>query len=288
MEVGFSLDPRLQLDADTELRLVRRGAELGYRSAWTPAGDDQQAFDRCVRWHQASGLPVGIAVVPASGRPADWYAAHALRAHQATGGNFTFGVGSGQLEHAAPFMRNYLAELREALVQGPPIYLAALGPVMLRMAGEQADGVSLNWCSRDMVAWSKGVVAEAAAAAGRPMPVIAMYIRTCVDRDGEAARQALAQAALVYGLGAPPYQRHFERMGFPNQGLLAVQRGEAEPAPELLAAVGAAGAPGEVRAQFDRIADGGLDVAIVRVVVARPGDAESVELALEECAPKPG
>ena len=288
MEIGFSLDPRLQLDPDTELRLVKRGAELGYRSAWTPSGADQEAFDRCVRWHQASGLPVGIAVVPASGRPAPWYAGHALRAHQATGGNFIFGVGSGQLEHAGPAMREYLAELREPLADGPPLYLAALGPVMLRIAGELADGVSLNWCSRDMVAWSRGMVAEAATAAGRSMPVMAMYIRTCVDRDGDAARTALAQAALQYALGAPAYQRHFERMGFPNRDLQAVQRGEAEPAPDFLAAGGAAGAPGEVRSQFDRIAGGGLDVAIVRVVVARPGDAESVELALAECAPQPG
>jgi hypothetical protein len=51
--------------------------------------------------------------------------------------------------------------------------------------------------------------------------------------------------------------------------------------------VGAAGAPGEVRAQFERIAGGGLDVAIVRVLTARPGDPAAVELALEECAPKP-
>jgi alkanesulfonate monooxygenase SsuD/methylene tetrahydromethanopterin reductase-like flavin-dependent oxidoreductase (luciferase family) len=287
VETGFSLDPRLQLDPDDELRLVKRGAELGYRSAWTPATDDHEAFDRCLRWYQASGLPVGIAVVPASGRPAFWYAAHALRVHQATGGNFIFGVGSGRLEHAAEGMREYLRKLREPLADGPPIYLAALGPLLLRLAGEMADGVSLNWCSRDMVAWSREVVAEAAADSGRPLPVVAMYIRTCLDRDAEAARSALAQAALTYALGAPAYQRHFERMGFPPEELLLVQRSEAEPTPEFLAAVGAAGAPGEVRAQFERIAGGGLDVAIVRVLTARPGDPAAVELALEECAPKP-
>jgi alkanesulfonate monooxygenase SsuD/methylene tetrahydromethanopterin reductase-like flavin-dependent oxidoreductase (luciferase family) len=285
VEIGLSLDPRLQLDPVDELRLVKRGAELGYRSAWTPATDDHEAFDRCLRWHEASGLPVGIAVVPAPGKPAFWYAAHALRVHQATGGNFIFGVGCGHMEHAAAGMRQYLQELREPLAAGPPIYLAALGPLMLRLAGEMADGVSLNWCSRDMVAWSRGIVATAAAAAGRPMPVVAMYIRTCVDPDAALAQTALAQAALTYGLGPPSYQRHFARMGFPPEELLLVQRGEAEPAPEFLAAVGAAGAPGEVRAQFERIAGGGLDVAIVRVLTAKPTDPAAVELALEECAP---
>lgn len=285
MEIGFSLDPRLQLDPEDELRLVRRGAELGYRSAWTPATAGEEAFDRCLRWYQASGLPVGIAVVPASGKPAAWYAEHALRVHQATGGSFIFGVGSGLMERAAKGMREYLAELRETLTGGPPVYLAALGPLMLRLAGEMADGVSLNWCSRDMVAWSREMVAKAAAAAGRPVPVVAMYIRTCLDLDAAAARSALAQGAIQYALGTPAYQRHFERMGLAPEELLQVQRGEAEPSPEFLAAAGAAGAPGEVRAQFERVAGGGLDVAIVRVLTARPGDPAAVELALEECAP---
>ena len=74
MRLGFSLDPRLQLDAGDELALVKRGAELGYESVWTPATPEPEAFDRCLRWYEAAGLPVGIAVVPASGQPPDVYA----------------------------------------------------------------------------------------------------------------------------------------------------------------------------------------------------------------------
>ena len=67
MRIGFSIDPRQGLAEADELRLVELGARLGYDSAWTPSGPDEAAFDRCLRWHAASGLPTGISVVPASG-----------------------------------------------------------------------------------------------------------------------------------------------------------------------------------------------------------------------------
>jgi alkanesulfonate monooxygenase SsuD/methylene tetrahydromethanopterin reductase-like flavin-dependent oxidoreductase (luciferase family) len=284
MEVGFSLDPQQGLSEADELRLVRLGAELGYRSAWTPSGPDGAAFERCLRWHRESGLPTGISVVPASGRPAAFYAEQARRAWEGTGGHFVLGVGSGGLRPAAAAMRRYVAELRSLLPEGPPVWLAALGPLMLRVAAELADGLALNWCSAPHVAWSREVVERAARAAGRPVPVVASYIRTAVDADPGLARRTLSAAALRYALGPEAYRRHFERMGFAGElARLEADRG-AEPGGALLAAAGAAGAPGEVRQQFDQLARG-LDVAVVRVLVTRPGDAESARLTLEECRP---
>ena len=101
MRIGFSIDPRQGLSEADELRLVELGAQLGYQSAWTPSGPDRAAFDRCVRWHGASGLPTGISVVPASGQPPAFYAEHAQRAWEGTGRRFTLGVGSGHLPDAA-------------------------------------------------------------------------------------------------------------------------------------------------------------------------------------------
>ena len=34
-----------------------------------------------------------------------------------------------------------------------PVYLGALGPQMLRLAGQLADGVALNWCTPEQIAW---------------------------------------------------------------------------------------------------------------------------------------
>jgi alkanesulfonate monooxygenase SsuD/methylene tetrahydromethanopterin reductase-like flavin-dependent oxidoreductase (luciferase family) len=280
---AFSIDPRQELAPEDEDRLVRLGAGLGYASAWTPATPGPEAFDRCVRWHGVSGLPTGINIVPASGVEPKELARRALRTQEATGGTFTLGVGSGQMEHPAAGMRIYLARLRELLPDGPPIMVAALGPLMLKVAAELGDSVAPNWCSAAEVTRVREVVDAAARAAGRAVPPIVEYIRTAVDPDRELARHVLGMAALQYALHAPPYRRHFERMGFADE-LRRIDAEGGEPSDEFLAAAGAAGRPGEVRAQFDSLAVG-LDLPIVRVLVTRPGDAQSAELVLRECAP---
>jgi alkanesulfonate monooxygenase SsuD/methylene tetrahydromethanopterin reductase-like flavin-dependent oxidoreductase (luciferase family) len=283
MRIGFSIDPRQELSEADELRLVELGARLGYESAWTPSGPDQAAFDRCLRWHAASGLATGISVVPASGQPPAFYAEHAARAWEGTGHRFTLGVGSGRMDRAAERMRDYLGELRALLPAGQPVEVAALGPLMLRVAGELADGALLNWCSPEWVGWSRARVERAASAAGRPAPEIVEYIRTSVDPEPARARSTLGAAALQYALGPGAYRTHFERMGFGAE-LDRLERDGGEPSADLLAGSGASGAPGEVRAQFARLAEG-LDLAIVRILVTTPGDAESARRTLEECAP---
>ncbi|MDQ6709045.1 MAG: LLM class flavin-dependent oxidoreductase [Candidatus Dormibacteraeota bacterium] len=265
--VGFSLDPRQALEPADELRLVRLGAELGYQSAWTPAGPDASAFESCLRWYKATGLRTGIAVVPASGQPAAFYAEHAKRVWEESKGSFVLGVGSGEMQHAVEGMRRYIGELRSLLHPEQPIYVAALGPRMLNLAAEIAGGVALNWCTPSQLAWSRSQVEEGARPAGRQPPPLMEYIRTSVDPDRVLAERTLVAAAQVYSKGRPAYRKHFERMGIPE------------------GSVGAAGRPGEVRQQFERLAKG-LDEAIVRVLVTRPGHAESAELTLRECAPR--
>src|SRR5450830_1910535 len=57
MQAAFSIDPDQGLSERDELDLVRVGAALGYVAAWTPSRADAAAFERCLRWHEASGLP---------------------------------------------------------------------------------------------------------------------------------------------------------------------------------------------------------------------------------------
>lgn len=280
MDVAFSIDPAQGLNPADEIDCVRRAAELGYRSAWTPGRGDPDAFDRCLAWHQATGLPTGIAVVPASGQPPRFYAEHAARVWAGCRGQFVLGVGSGRMEHPAREMRRYLAELRELLPPELPIYLASLGPLMLQVAGELADGVSLNWCSALQVAWSRGEVERAAGRVGRKVPPIAEYIRTAVDPDPDTAAGVLRDALKGDVNDNDGYQKHFERMGLAGDGGANGMSLDSD----TLSAVGAWGGPGEVRDQFLRLSRG-LDCAIVRVLVARPGDAESAQLVLEECRP---
>jgi len=184
-----------------------------------------------------------------------------------------------------------------------PVYLGALGPEMLRLGGEIADGISLNWCSAEQVVWSRERIAEGASRASRdPATVrVAEYIRVCVDDDVDMARRAYTRAVMGYALGRPGasererrmgYRAHFERMGF-AAGLARIDELRRRNAPQedvvdafpesLLRQVGYYGPAAGAAAAFRRLAEG-LDTAIVRVVAARPG-VDSVRAVMRACAP---
>ena len=272
------------------------------------------------------GLSTGIAVSPVALRSPLGLAMGAGTVSAITGGRFVLGIGTGGLHQRAgreahgarpvspvALMRDYLTVLRGLLDgervthDGPavavrglrldvdppprtPVYLGALGPQMLRLAGERADGVALNWCTTEQVAWSRDRLAEGAARAGRsPADVkVVQYIRVCVDDDEDRARRAFVPAMLGYALGrrgASPaeqrqgYRGHFERMGFGDalarleemrdKGASRDDLVDAFP-PELARRVGYFG-PAAGAADAFRSLAAGLDVAIVRVVPARPG-----------------
>ena len=283
MHLAVGIDPDQGLSDADEAHLLRHAAALGYQAVWTPSRPDGAAFERCLRWHRESGLPTGISVVPASGQAPSFYAGHAVRVWEETAGRFVLGVGSGQLDRPIKAMREYLSQLRDLLPPELPVYLGAMGRSMLRLAGEMGDGVALNWCSTEQVEEARLEVTRAASAAHRPVPVVAEYIRTVVDPDVALAGATLSAAMLGYALGPPQYRKHFERKGFAAE-LRELEAGPRTPSDALLAASGAYGKPGEVKATFERLA-AGLDLAIVRVLVTKRGDAESARRVIEECAP---
>ncbi len=325
MLIGVGLDARLGLPfAQLRVAAVQAG-QFGFESLWTPAGGVPDSFHVCAAWSQDTGRRTGIAVVPAARMWTPLgLAAQAATLAQLSDGRFVLGVGTGGYgpgfwasvglpNRPIAVMREYVTQIR-ALLAGQtvttdqtggtpgwpasaslavpglphaPVYLAALGPQMLRLAGQTADGALLNWATPEHIAVSRARIAEGAARAGRdPGEVtVTMYIRVCVDDDVAAARQALGQQVLGYALAQPGipadagYRGLFAAMGFDEvlsdlearrergAGLSAL----VDAAPDqLLQAVGyygpAAGAP----AAFARLS-AGLDEAVVRVVTARPG-----------------
>lgn len=288
----------------------------------------------------SEGLTTGIAVSPVMYRTPLSFAMEGGTVSDITGGKFIMGIGSGGAYRpqaraalgvgrmsALALMRDYLSVIRP-LVHGErvdyegetttlkgmrlamrpapetPVYLGALGPKMLEMSGELADGASLNWCTPEQIAWSRERIAEGAVKAGRdPSEInVAEYIRICVDDDVDAARIALAKATMGYALGASVptererqlgYRAHFERMGFTDElaeldemrkkGASRDEVAEAFPA-EILQSVGYFGKAEGAAAAFARLAEG-LDTAIVRVVAARRG-VDSTLAVMEACKPE--
>lgn len=280
-------------------------------------------------------LPTGIAVMPVPAWTVTALATQAATVSALSGGRFILGIGTGSIYSAdyrrsfnlpaypaVALMRDYLVTLRGLLAgemvrhEGPavtlrgvrllqqpanvPLYLAALGPQMLRLAGRLADGVALNWCTPAQRAWCRTQIAEGARRAGRdPAAVNVMeYIRICVDEDIAVARRGLARAIFGYALARPGaskehgYRGHFSRMGF-DAPLSALEARRAAGAPDdeiadalpdaLLQAVGYYGPAAGAAAAFQRLA-AGLDTAIVRIVNARPG-IDAARAVLRACAP---
>ena len=345
MEIGIGIDPTARLTWDERREVIREAAQLGYTSAWTPAGLGNDAFQVCAQWWGASnevvagGLTTGISVVPVPIWTVPALATITGTLADLSGGKFILGIGSGSIHDPGyrqtfgladispiKLMRDYLVTLRGLLAgqavthEGPavtlhnvrlgtpptadgrpiaPVYLAALGPQMLRLAGEASDGAALNWCSAEQVDWSREIVAEGARKAGRDPREINMmeYIRICVDEDETVARRAFAKAVMGYALARGGekqrgYRAHFARMGFDaalsdledrrDRGTSADELADAFP-DDLLHLVGYYGKATGAAAAFKRVA-GSLDTAIVRVVPARPG-AASVRAVMNACAP---
>ncbi|HEY7269520.1 MAG TPA: LLM class flavin-dependent oxidoreductase [Dehalococcoidia bacterium] len=285
----------------------------------------------------AGGVGTGIAVSPVGLRTPMGFAMSAGTVSKLTGSKFVLGVGTGTAytpEYRSSFgirqtsslqlMRDYVSTIR-ALTRGQPVtvesksftyrnvrlgidpppatpvYLAALGPEMLKLGGEVADGISLNWCSADQVPLSRALVAEGAKRAGRdPAEVnLSEYIRICVDDDVAIAKRAYTRAVMGYALGRPDrhgrpqgYRAHFERMGFAKQ-LAAVDEMRAKNADpnevvdsfpdDVLRAVGYYGPADGAAKAFKRLGEN-LDTAIVRVVAARPA-IDSARAVMEACRP---
>ena len=123
----------------------------------------------------------------------------------------------------------------------------------------------------------------------------------CVDEDPQVAQQAFARSTMGYALGPSipsarerrlGYRGHFDRMGFAKEmAELDRMRELGEPNDRVAAAfpvevlrqVGYFGPAEGAGKAFRKLAEG-LDVAVVRVVAARP-ELDSVRAVMEACRP---
>ena len=302
MEIGLGIDSRFSLRDEDQKTLAREAAALGYESLWTPIGNTPEPFDICATWTEVSGLPSGIAVAPLSGWSLDSLASVSKETVERCDEKFTLGIGAGRT-NARPIrvMREAIDALRPRL-PGARIYLGALGPQMLHLAGARYDGAALNWCSTEHVRWSRERVVAGARAARRDPSSVQLheYVRVCIDDDEDAARLGFAKMVMTYALAGPGadktkgYRAHFARMGFDDllTDLEARRdRGASEDElalifpDDLLRRVGYWGKPEGARDAFLKLAES-LDIAVVRLVPARRNDLAAARFAYQACAPR--
>jgi probable F420-dependent oxidoreductase len=246
--LGVTVASLPSLGVPGALEVARRAEALGYHSFWTAETVGAESFTLlAAAGATAPGLGLGTGVVPLQLRtpPLAAMAAATLQAlHPDRDVMLGIGVSSPVVtqqwhgvsygEHHLDRVREYVSLVRACLSgepvdhsgdffrvrrfrlgvrlgeRRPKIVLAALGPHMLRLAGEIADGVLLNYLPASHVPWSVARVRE-----GGPATIYAYVHAGVVARreDGiDAARRDLFSYAVVDG-----YAKSFALAGFEDE-----------------------------------------------------------------------
>ncbi len=292
-----------------------RLAALGYTDVWTGESNGADGFTPLAVAAVASDtLRLGTAVVPVYTRGPGLLAMQAATMAELAPGRFALGVGSSsdvivERWNATPFtapyarVRDTVRFLRRALagekvdaeyetfaVRGfrlgrppehpPPVYVAALRPGMLRLAGREADGAIVNWLSARDVATVVPEVGE-----GRE---IVARIFVCPTEDADRARFVGRMAVAAY-LNVAVYAEFHRWLGRAPllEGMWAAwASGDRKAAlaaipDEVVDDLVIHGTASECRAQVQRYVDNGVTVPVLAVLAS--GD--ELTTAVEQLAP---
>src|SRR5277367_569584 len=235
------------------LALIREAEDLGYTSLWIAEVSGPDAFVSlaalAVNTRKAE---LATGVIPMQIRTPGAMAMGFLTINELSGGRAIAGLGVSspvivERWHGAAYrkpvtaMRECVAIMRELFATGrskfqgsvykcdfrldfritekpPKICLAALNPPMLRLAGEVADGVLLNYSPPEAVPPMIEEIKAGAARANRSLDdiEIGIYLRMCITED-EAAAVATFKRELAGYAFVEEYNKMFTRYGLDNE-----------------------------------------------------------------------
>jgi F420-dependent oxidoreductase-like protein len=300
MRIGVMVGPERGRYATKVERMqsdARWAEESGLSTVWIPQIPDE--FDALTAAAMVgtvtTRIEIGTAVVPVQPRHPIALAQQTLSVQAVCEGRLALGLGVSHhwvidemlglpYEKPAATLRAHLDVLDQALAgPGPidvendvfrvhnplditdlaptPVLLAALGPVMLRLAGERTDGTIL-WMADERAIGEHiaPAIGAAAASAGRPAPRIVAGIPVCLCGEDEIevavtrTNRILSEAEV-----SPNYQKLLEH-------------GDARTVGDLLAA----GTEGMIEKRLRSFADAGVTDVSVRVVPIGQGRDELI------------
>lgn len=233
---------------DDVITIAKRAESLRFGAVWMA---NIFSFDAITALtligRETNAVALGTAVVPTYPRHPTAIAQQALTAASATGNRFYLGIGLSHqvvienmlgFSYAKParHMREYLSVLgpllrgetvnfdgEEYRVHGVtltvpgakpvPVIVAALGPAMLKLTGELADGTT-TWMvgPKTMAGHIIPVIGGAARDAGKPDPIIVGGFPVVLTNKPDEARAAIAQQLTIYGQ-LPSYRAMLDREG---------------------------------------------------------------------------
>lgn len=250
MKIDIEFNSGAQLPMDAIPELARLAEDHGFDCAW---GGEANNKDPTVLLAAIAAsttrLKIGSAVYHILGRTPVTLALQAVGLDELSAGRFLLGIGSsnptiatwhGQsFDHPLGRMKEYI-EIVGAAMRGDklsfegkffiahnfktafrpsgrriPIYLAAFGPKMSRLAGKITDGVLINMANPVEIRRIAEEVRRGAEEAGKDPSTIEVIckIRCSLAANYETAREALSHALTYYAL-ADYYRDLLGRMGF--------------------------------------------------------------------------
>ncbi len=247
------------LDHDTVAPLAVEADKLGYGALWI--GSSQQLPLRAPR----AALEATDRIVVGTGIFRVWDASAAELAQVWRGleadfpGRFLLGLGVGHAPHIADYQRpyqkmaGYFDELDAAGVPRDVRLLAALGPKMIKLAGEHAAGIHPYLTTPAHTRGAREILGAG--------PLVVPEQKVVVEPDLDKAR-VIARARLAVYLGLPNYLDNFRREGLTDADFAD---GGSDRLVDTLVALG----PVErVAARVREHLDAGADQVAVQVLVA--------------------
>lgn len=242
-----------------------------------------------IAFREVEGIEIGSAVIPIQSQHPMQLAQRALTLSLISGGRFKLGIGMSHRmvtegmwgvswDRALRQMREYLDGLQPLLAgepadatgefwtargalqvpaPEPELYIAALGPQMLRLTGRRTAG-TLTWMTgpKTLAEHVVPTLRGAAAEAGRPESAVrvAAALPISVTDDVDGARRQAAKEFAVYGT-LPSYRAMLDREGYAGPEDAAII-GDEETVSARLDELSAAGVDEFTASVFDASAEG--------------------------------
>ena len=226
---GVRLENDPNLSPQDYQELSSQAEKNGFEAVWVPEGGGRDSLTSLATIAmKTDAVKLGTGILPIFARTPTNTAMGAAGMAAVSDGRFLLGLGVGhaptvESRDGIPFnqpmtrMRETI-QIIKALLSGEevnftgkqfkitgasmgvatpktkvPIYIAALGPQMLEMVGELADGVLMNWTAVDYLGEAIGHIKRGAEKAGRdPNEIdIAGYVRVAVGDNLTESRVSL-------------------------------------------------------------------------------------------------
>jgi probable F420-dependent oxidoreductase len=261
------------LDAHPTARvrdLVQELEAMGWPCLWRPESSGRDALVSAASMLEAtSRLVVATGIAQIHARHPHTTRAAQKTLHESSGGRFLLGLGvshapfiegSRRLTYRTPYsdMVTYLAAMQDAPFAAvaadddPPTVLAALGPKMLRLAAEAADGAHPYFTTPEHTATAREILGTG--------PLLAPEQMVVIDADLARARE-LARRHMSRYLRLPNYANNLLRLGFTDDDI-------AGPTDRLVDAVVVCGDVDTVVARVAEHHAAGADHVCIQVLTA--------------------